>query len=206
VRSEDMARTLSAEAHEKALEATVQLIADRGIDATRVDAIAHISGVSKATLYKHWKNRDELLLAAIGRLGKEYPVFNSGDTRADLIAFLGYLAHKKRSERAGRIWPRIIAHSCMNSEFARVLRQRFTAPARERMMELLRRGIAKGDLPSNLDLDFARDLLIGPIMHRRIHGSKIPPDLPERVVDVFWSYGRASAKAKAPGNHYSASR
>lgn len=186
-----MARTLSVAAHDKALEAAIELIADRGIDATRVDAIAQASGVSKATLYKHWKNRDELLLDAIGRLSEQYPVFDSGDTRTDLIAFLGYLVQKKRSERTARMWPRIIAHSCLNSEFARLLRQRFTAPARERFIELLKRGITRGDLPGDLDLDFARDMLIGPIMHRRIHGTKIPPDLPERVVDLFWSgFGR----------------
>jgi AcrR family transcriptional regulator len=186
-----MARTLSVAAHDKALEAAIELIADRGIDATRVDAIAQASGVSKATLYKHWKNRDELLLDAIGRLSEQYPVFDSGDTRADLIAFLGYLVQRKRSEHAARTWPRIIAHGCLNSEFARLLRQRFTAPARERFIELLKRGVTRGDLPRDLDLDFARDLLIGPIMHRRIHGTKIPPDLPERVVDLFWSgFGR----------------
>ena len=186
-----MARTLSVAAHDKALEAAIELIADRGIDATRVDAIAQASGVSKATLYKHWKNRDELLLDAIGRLSEQYPVFDSGDTRTDLIAFLGYLVQRKRSERAARMWPRIIAHGCLNSEFARLLRQRFTAPARERFIELLKRGITRGDLPRDLDLDFARDMLIGPIMHRRIHGTKIPPGLPERVVDLFWSgFGR----------------
>ena len=186
-----MARTLSVAAHDKALEAAIQLIADRGIDATRVDAIAQASGVSKATLYKHWKNRDELLLDAIGRLSEQYPVFDSGDTRTDLIAFLGYLVQRKRSERTARLWPRIIAHGCLNSEFARLLRQRFTAPARERFIELLKRGITRGDLPCDLDLDFARDMLIGPIMHRRIHGTKIPPGLPERVVELFWSgFGR----------------
>jgi AcrR family transcriptional regulator len=186
-----MARTLSAAAHDKALEAAIELIADRGIDATRVDAIAQASGVSKATLYKHWKNRDELLLDAIGRVSEQYPVFDSGDTRADLIAFLSYLVQRKRSERTARMWPRIIAHGCLNSEFARLLRQRFTGPARERFIELLKRGIVRGDLPRDLDLDFARDMLIGPIMHRRIQGTKAPPDLPERVVDLFWfRFGR----------------
>jgi AcrR family transcriptional regulator len=186
-----MARTLSAAAHDKALEAAIELIADRGIDATRVDAIAQASGVSKATLYKHWKNRDELLLDAIGRVSEQYPVFDSGDTRADLIAFLSYLVQRKRSERTARMWPRIIAHGCLNSEFARLLRQRFTGPARERFIELLKRGMVRGDLPRDLDLDFARDMLIGPIMHRRIQGTKAPPDLPERVVDLFWfRFGR----------------
>jgi AcrR family transcriptional regulator len=181
-----MARTLSVAAHDKALEAAIELIADRGIDATRVDAIAQASGVSKATLYKHWKNRDELLLDAIGRVSEQYPVFDSGDTRADLIDFLSYLVQRKRSERTARMWPRIIAHGCLNSEFARLLRQRFTAPARERFIELLKRGIIRGDLPRDLDLDFARDMLIGPIMHRRFQGTRVPPDLPERVVDLFW--------------------
>jgi AcrR family transcriptional regulator len=181
-----MARTLSVVAHDKALDAAVGLIADRGIDATRVDAIAHISGVSKATIYKHWRNRDELLLEAIGQLSEEYPVFDSGDTRADLVAFLSYLVQKKKSERAARVWPRIIAHSSLNSEFARLLRQRFTAPARERLTEIVKLGIAHGDLPRDLDLDFARDMLIGPIMHRRFQGTRVPLDLPERVVDLFW--------------------
>ena len=48
-----MPRTRSADAHRKVLDAALELFAERGIDATSMDAIAEASGVSKATIYKH---------------------------------------------------------------------------------------------------------------------------------------------------------
>ena len=57
-----MARTPSASAHRKVLDATLELVAERGVDATSMDAIARKSGVSKATIYKHWADKDALLL------------------------------------------------------------------------------------------------------------------------------------------------
>ena len=63
-----MARTPSAAAHEKVLDAAIQLIIERGIEGTSMDAIAQLSGVSKATVYKHWKDKDALCLDVLGRL------------------------------------------------------------------------------------------------------------------------------------------
>ncbi len=56
-----MVRPRSAQAHKKVLDAAVQLFSDRGIDATSMDAIAETSGVSKATIYKHWPDKDALV-------------------------------------------------------------------------------------------------------------------------------------------------
>ena len=63
-----MARTPSASAHEKVLEAAIQLIGERGIEGTSMDAIAQVSGVSKATVYKHWKDKETLCIDVIGSL------------------------------------------------------------------------------------------------------------------------------------------
>ena len=82
-----MARPRSIAAHRKVLDAALNLFAERGIDATSMDAIAEASGVSKATIYKHWREKDELCLEALGYLhgvDEEPPVFDSGDLRADL--------------------------------------------------------------------------------------------------------------------------
>ena len=57
-----MSRGLSPRAHSKVLESATQLFAERGIDTTSVDAIAAASGVSKATIYKHWADKDALCL------------------------------------------------------------------------------------------------------------------------------------------------
>ena len=69
----------------------MELFAERGIDATSMDAIAQSSGVSKATIYKHWADKNSLcleVLAQVHGLDEEPPVFNSGDFRANLIAQL----------------------------------------------------------------------------------------------------------------------
>jgi len=55
-------RTRSASAHRKVLRAVLELVSERGIEATSMDSVAARSGVSKATIYKHWADKDALLL------------------------------------------------------------------------------------------------------------------------------------------------
>src|ERR1700761_4951823 len=88
-----MPRPRSAEAHRKVIEAAIALFSERGIDATSMDAIAETSGVSKATIYKHWPDKDALALEVLGYihgLDQRPPTFNSGDYRRDLIDLLSY--------------------------------------------------------------------------------------------------------------------
>src|ERR1700716_3499912 len=87
-----MARTRSASAHQKVLSAALELVAERGVNATSMDAIAQKSGVSKATIYKHWADKDALLLDIMAEVHGLHarPVFDSGNTREDMIAVLSY--------------------------------------------------------------------------------------------------------------------
>ena len=55
-------------AHRKVIDAALELVADRGVDGASMDAIAARSGVSKATIYKHWEDKDALLLEMHRRL------------------------------------------------------------------------------------------------------------------------------------------
>ena len=81
-----MAKQKSARAHSQVIESAVTLFAERGLEATSMDAIAKASGVSKATIYRHWPDKDSLcleVLAYLHGLDKEPPVFDSDDFRAD---------------------------------------------------------------------------------------------------------------------------
>ncbi|HJY08747.1 MAG TPA: helix-turn-helix domain-containing protein, partial [Bryobacteraceae bacterium] len=62
-----MARQRSTRAHDQVLDAALKLFSKRGIDSTSMDAIAGASGVSKATIYKHWPNKDALCLEVMAR-------------------------------------------------------------------------------------------------------------------------------------------
>ena len=179
-------------AHDAVLKATLRLIADRGIDVTSVDAIAEASGVSKATIYKHWRTKEELCLEAIGRVDGQVPVFDSADPRSDLVELLRHFAQARQPENVGTLWSRIVGYASGNPAFGSALRARFDEPRRAQASRLVRRAIFQGQLRGDLDVDIAPDILFGPILHRRFSTSNLPADLPEKVVEAFW-------KANAPG-------
>jgi AcrR family transcriptional regulator len=182
-----LARTPSKEAHEKVLSAALKLIAQRGIEGTSMDAIAAESGVSKATVYKHWASKDALLIDVIRQQSSNFPVAETGDPRADLIALLTHLARRVKSEQLARIWPRVIGYAASNPEFARAMQQHVFHPRREMILRILSEAADKSGLRRDIDPEFAMDLLIGPIMHRRFLDEKnVPADMPERVVNYFW--------------------
>ncbi|HXE64062.1 MAG TPA: TetR/AcrR family transcriptional regulator [Bryobacteraceae bacterium] len=179
-----MARTPSATAHKKVLDAAIQLIEERGIDGTSMDAIAQLSGVSKATVYKHWKDKETLFIDVIVSLADKPPKFDTGNVRQDLIEYLRYLFRVEKSERLMKIWPRIIGHAAANPNFGIALQQHAFQPRRAQVAEILARGAGRGEFPPEVDPNFAMDLLIGPVMHRRFAGNALSEDFPEQVVDV----------------------
>ena len=168
-----MSRGLSARAHNKVLESATELFAERGLDATSVDAIAAASGVSKATIYKHWTDKDALCLGVllhIHELDDGPPEVDSGDLKADLIAFLRYEPSRKKAAILKRITPHLIAYSARNEEFGRAWKTRVMDRARSGLKRLLRRGISQGVFPASLDEDLGVALLLGPMMYRHIFG------------------------------------
>ena len=185
-----MARGLSERAHQKVLAAATELFASRGIDATSMDAIAAAAGVSKATVYKHWADKDALCLEVlldVHRNDEDPSEHDSGDLRADMKAFLAYEPPAARAEIQRRLWPHLIAYSARNPEFGRAWRARVSERARSGLRRLLHRGMAAGTLPVVLDEELSVALLLGPMMYRHIFGPAVDRRwLAAGVVESFW--------------------
>ena len=187
-----MARPRSAQAHNKVLMAAVELFSERGIDATSMDAIAEASGVSKATIYKHWPDKDALSLEVMGYLhglDEEPPVFDSGDFRADLIAQLQYQPATDRKALREKMVPHMIAYASRNQVLGVAWRARVIEPARVALTNIIRRGERRGVLRHGIDPEVGIALLLGPMMYRHIFGQKagqkVPKDLEVQVADAF---------------------
>jgi AcrR family transcriptional regulator len=194
-----MSRGLSARAHGKVLESATELFAERGIDATSVDAIAAASGVSKATIYKHWADKDALCLEVmqyVHELDDGPPEVDSGDLRADLTAFLKYEPSPKKAAVIKKLMPHLLAYSARNEEFGRAWKTRVMDRARASLKVLLRRGVNRGVFPAVLDKDLGVALLLGPMLYRHIFESSVSLDwLAEGAVDSFWkAYARPMEK------------
>ena len=187
-----MARPRSALAHTKVLNAAVELFSERGMDATSMDAIADASGVSKATIYKHWPDKDRLVLEVMGHLhglDEEPPVFDSGEFRADLIAQLQYQPATERRAMREKMMPHMIAYASRNPVLGVAWRAQVVEPARVALTNLIRRGEKRGILRRGIDPEVGIALLLGPMMYRHVFtqkmGQKAPRNLEVQVADAF---------------------
>ena len=189
-----MARPRSASAHEKVLRAAGELFAERGIEGTSMDAIAAMSGVSKATIYKHWADKEALLLEVLAVMSGIHgrPSFDSGNTRADILAVLSYHPQQDAGLRE-RLLPHLIAYSATHREFGHTWRSKVMEPPRRELTHLLKLGIRKRELSSSVDMDLSLALLLGPLMYWHIFlraEMEDPAKLAQGVVDSFWrAYG-----------------
>jgi AcrR family transcriptional regulator len=200
-----MARTRSTQAHNKVLQATLALFVDRGIDATSMDAIAEKSGVSKATIYKHWQDKDALALEALSLmfgLDEEPPRFDSGDLCRDLVDALTYQPAAARQEMKNRVMPHVMAYAARNRKFGDQWRSRVIGRPQTRLKSLIKRGIEERQLVSNIDLQTGLALLLGPMLYWHIFVGKkslvpMPKDLASEVVRAFWKmYGRVPSRSE----------
>jgi AcrR family transcriptional regulator len=184
-------RPRSRKAHEKVLDAAVQLFAERGIEGTSIDAIAAASGVSKATIYKHWADKNALCLEVMGRvhgLDRKPRDYDSGDLLQDLIDFLNGRPPEEYAQLRDRLMPHLIAYASRDHEFGKAWKVLIMEPGRAKAVELLRRGIAKGIFPADLDMQLGIALLIGPMAYKHfVRGiATVPENLAEGVANAFW--------------------
>ncbi len=169
------------------LEATVAEISAHGIAGSSVDAIALRAGVSKATIYKRWPSKDELCVEAIASLHTEITPPDTGDPRRDLETFMAGAIRLGRRAASNRILPRLVGEIVDRSDLAEAFRTAVVRPRRRACAILLERAIASGALRADLDRELAIDLLIGPIMFRRlVSGAPLSASLPHDLVEVLW--------------------
>lgn len=194
-----MTRPRSLEAHDKVLRAALDLFAERGIDATSMDAIAQASGVSKATIYNHWTDKEQLLMEVmelIHGLNREPEDFDSGDICKDLTAVLTRRPPDEFDAVRSRLMPAMIAYSAVHTEFGMAWRRRVMEPPRTSIQQILKRGIQRGQLPRDLDIEASISLLLGPVLYTHIfQKDRLPkaPDIGPKAAEAFW---RAHSQAR----------
>jgi AcrR family transcriptional regulator len=186
-----MARTRSTEAHDKVIHAALALFSERGIDSTSMDAIARSSGVSKATIYNHWADKEALLMEVllhVNGANREPDDVDTGDLCRDLTTVLSRRPPGELEATRTRITPMFIAYAAAHHEFGNAWRHRVTEPGRLALKRILNRGVERGLFPADLDLELSIALLMGPMLYRHVLGkgmaSKLE-DIGPRVAETF---------------------
>lgn len=176
-------RPRSEEAHQAILHATIELLAEVGFSALTVEGVATRAGVGKATIYRRWASKLPLVVEAFGQLpGLEDA--DTGSLHGDLTTMLkGYL-QVFNSTPLAVVLPSLAGERAHSPElweiFDPVMRVR-----RQPLVAAFERAVARGELPEDLDLGLAADLIVGPIAVRLFfRGAKLHPKIVGPMVDM----------------------
>ncbi|QIM19797.1 TetR/AcrR family transcriptional regulator [Leucobacter coleopterorum] len=142
---------------ERVLEAVSQLL-ESG-ETISVRRVVETSGVSKAAIYRRWPGVTELIAAALDRGRTPYGISLSGDLLENLLeALLSDDAEAGYSEERLRTRLRL---SLVDRELQQTYWTHHITRRRAGLLELLREGVARGELRADLDFDACSDLMTG---------------------------------------------
>ena len=168
------------------LTAAIELIAAHGVRDLRMDDVADRAGVGKATIYRRYRSKDELVTAAVYALVSEITIPDTGSTRADLAALMHSAVQVYSGSVEAGVMPSLVDAISRDIELARMFRERFLKGRRAALRTVLERGVERADLRADLDLELALDVLAGPLFYRLlITGGPIDRKLADGVVELI---------------------
>lgn len=176
-----MPRPLSQTARTKMLRAAQELVTEHGLDACTVEEIARRSGVAKTTIYRHFPSVDELVMDAIAEMIEEIDVPDHGCLRTDLRAVVDAFRGLVAQDVFRRSFASMLVRAVSDAEFAKVYEQ--AQESRHVPLRIaLQRGIARGEVDPEIDLETAMYFVQGPFVAKRLIDMG---DLTDREVDAF---------------------
>jgi AcrR family transcriptional regulator len=157
-------RPRSEKAQKAILDATLALLAETGLSGLTVEGVAARAGVGKATIYRRWSSKLPLVVDAITTL-PELRVPSTGTLQGDMRQIISELVRVLRLSPLGRVLPHLIAErgadAALDEAVGHFIVVRF-AP----LVEVVRRGLERGEVPASLDAEALTDLFVGPIVNR----------------------------------------
>jgi AcrR family transcriptional regulator len=159
-------RPRSAAADASIVRATLEVLLEDGYRGLTMEQVRSRAGVGKATLYRRYGSKQELVSEAIRHLNQPIDRPDTGSVRADILAVArSVLAGAQRVGFASFV-PRVLADAAGDPEMHAIFYENLVAPRRAVMGDVLRRGVARGELRADLDVELAIDALTGPWVYR----------------------------------------
>lgn len=187
-------RQPSPETEDAILEATREILAAQGVQGLTIEGVAARSGVAKTTIYRRWRSKHDLALAVLIAM-VEQQVQSShdlGDTRAELVAFVNRAMKILNTTLMGRVMQGLVSDLAADPELARAFRERVVTKRVDELTRILQRGMQRGNIRRDADIEIANELLFGPVYYRLfLSGRTLNKDFAERTVDAFMAYARA---------------
>lgn len=165
-------------------EATLDELSDLGYVELTMERVAERARTSKASLYRRWNSKAALVVDAVGSSSPRHGWLpDTGEVRRDILALLRVVADWFAGP-AGEAARGLLAEIFHDPERMHTIRVRIAGSGIEPMLEILRRGAARGEVtPTALT---SRIASVGPVLlrdHFLLHGAPIADDVLTGIVD-----------------------
>ncbi|MFF2780166.1 TetR/AcrR family transcriptional regulator [Streptomyces sp. NPDC058052] len=152
-----------------------------------IERIARTAGVGKATIYRRWSGKEDLLVELIRSVEPPDPELPGTSVRDDLVMLLEFMRRRGLAKRTSALLRNMFAQMQTHPRLWDQYHRTAIEPRRRRGIEVLERGVATGEVRADLDLELVNDLFVGPLLLRTVlqPDADLSPDFPARVADTI---------------------
>lgn len=161
--------------------AALDLLVELGYDRVTIEAIAARAGAGKATVYRRWGSKAELVLDAITDLGGVVRAPDTGSLAGDLSDLCTAMSGRVETH-ALAVMHALAPALARDAELAAAFAKHFVAPRRAALADVFARATARGEMPAGKDIDLLTSVIPALMMYRLSTGGGIPdPQLVRRI-------------------------
>lgn len=181
-------RPRSEQAHQAILDATLDLLAEKGYELTSIEEIAERAGVGKTTIYRRWSSKFELVVDAMKHLHTEFAIVDSGNLREDFTTILRTTT-KLNASRFEALFLKMMGELQNHPDLFEMFRVRLSLPRVQYLQDMIERAKARGEIRPDVDSQLAIEMLGGPFVYRKMlegPNTSIPDDWADKIVDLLF--------------------
>ena len=195
-------RPRSEKADQAILEATLRMLGTQGVAGTTIEGVAADAGVGKTTIYRRWPTKTALILAAISNIVPPGDPPDTGTMAGDMAALAETQQRRLAGSGLSGIVPRVLAESMGDPVLHEAFVDRVVNPFRELLRLFIGRGIERGELRPDLEVEPLVDLLHAIPIYKILMSRGDPASLEQ----VPWAYlpllapGILNSSSATPGS------
>jgi AcrR family transcriptional regulator len=160
-------RPRSAAADTAIIRATLEVLVAEGYRALTMEKVRDRAGVGKATIYRRYPSKEDLVRAAVEFIHHELPLPpDTGSLRDDFAAIAADAVASAEAAEWLTFMPRMLAEVAQDADLRAVFYEALVQPRRSVIEAILRRAIARGEIRADVDIELAVDMIVGPIIYK----------------------------------------
>lgn len=153
------------------IDAAIDVLVRDGYDRLSMEGVAAAAGVGKATVYRRWGNKAELVIDAMATLKSPIDTIDTGSLDGD-IELLIVATCSPKSQRLQQAMVSVCSALPREPELLEAFKNRFTEPRIARISEILIRARNRNELGAEVDVDMAASLVPSLMLQRALMTGK----------------------------------